>query len=1151
MVHDPSLGPIAFSGFGALAPKALTVSNNGQTLVAAVSAAAKVQVAGGSYKEPYTISQINLHWGRENTYGSDHTVNGRRFPLELHFVGYKGNSLKAALASSDRRSLTELAVFFGLGPANPALQALIDAGKALKAGERAPVNASINLADLIPQAASIEYVTYLGSLASPPCTENVHWNVFRNVLTVSTEQLSALRALLDKKGKPLESTFRFAQPLNKRRIRSSFPFVVRRDVLTVAQTPLGQAVAVPVTTLSAPAHGAPYATPFQPAGPSVVPVVSAPPADIPVKKYIVPADATRGAGSTSTTINVSPISDAPGAPQKVDSVVKVGVANMPSPPPVVALGPQAVPIVSNMHAGCGPECVVVTNYAETDAEVHAVKQEAENASFIEESATAAADPAEKYAPFQQDDRLTRKSKVYAPQLATILDKPLNSHLPLTPEQIRADKKVKKAIAESNSQLTKHVFDSHAVKHAPLIPPNTKEAQYIRGEGWSNNQHPIVTDRDPGTYMRPDRTWLTGKYAPRVRNFHPSLAPYHETEDKPEPVVPYNGPQWGFHLPPASTVFHHTPYEVQSTVTSMPDTNEAYVAPTGPLTRSAGSSMLPRHMYPARNYSAINMKSEGYRGFDWVKALPPKGVFVSPSFLDTASHVDGAFPGSSALAHAQELSQRHAELVALEKQRDASLLSLGEVVKTARGARDIDTLTSAYAAANAQLTAYHPHVMQLAAFQNYHFAQAPTYQPILPALSSHVRVVQGAREEALRKHIRAIAQKVDALAEAEREAGVLRTQLGHDIGALARTQIVINDVHKAVDTKAKALLETVDEISALRKDDERAHKSAHDVKPAATSREVAALAKELREVTAAREAEGARLNQLKNVRDQLAAKAKEIALVQKQEIAETQAAEGDATPAAAGSLDATLTDLLDRVRAETADAETNVKAAAPNKAEAATEAEAEAETTAAGDVSLIESFASLKKLRVAQDESLSAQSAKVSALASTRNQAAAAMETAKLAELKAQHAKTLEREQTALIELAALKEQAEQHKSEMAALKASVDVEKSELEAQRMSLIEKSAKVRDMANALRQKQAVRVRHAMREAAAQTGRISSALAELEATPASSLIEAEAKVNWRSGIEMMNKELTSAIENLTGVPSSSTEVDADIEELAHAAD
>ena len=52
---------------------------------------------------------------------------------------------------------------------------------------------------------------YLGSLTTPPCSENVEWFVFRDPVRASREQLSAFAARLKPNNRPV-------QPLNGRAI---------------------------------------------------------------------------------------------------------------------------------------------------------------------------------------------------------------------------------------------------------------------------------------------------------------------------------------------------------------------------------------------------------------------------------------------------------------------------------------------------------------------------------------------------------------------------------------------------------------------------------------------------------------------------------------------------------------------------------------------------------------------------------------------------------------------------------------------------------------------------------------------------------------------------------------------------------------------
>ncbi|KAF4528484.1 hypothetical protein B566_EDAN013031, partial [Ephemera danica] len=47
------------------------------------------ELSGGPLQGGYTFLQMHFHWGADNTRGSEHTIDGKSFPLELHVVHYK------------------------------------------------------------------------------------------------------------------------------------------------------------------------------------------------------------------------------------------------------------------------------------------------------------------------------------------------------------------------------------------------------------------------------------------------------------------------------------------------------------------------------------------------------------------------------------------------------------------------------------------------------------------------------------------------------------------------------------------------------------------------------------------------------------------------------------------------------------------------------------------------------------------------------------------------------------------------------------------------------------------------------------------------------------------------------------------------------
>merc|ERR1712179_337006 len=69
-----------------------TFKNNGHTAQLDVVATLPGDVgvlSGGHLEGDYQILQLHFHWGADDTKGSEHTLDGKMFPLELHIVHKK------------------------------------------------------------------------------------------------------------------------------------------------------------------------------------------------------------------------------------------------------------------------------------------------------------------------------------------------------------------------------------------------------------------------------------------------------------------------------------------------------------------------------------------------------------------------------------------------------------------------------------------------------------------------------------------------------------------------------------------------------------------------------------------------------------------------------------------------------------------------------------------------------------------------------------------------------------------------------------------------------------------------------------------------------------------------------------------------------
>merc|ERR1711970_533541 len=197
-----------------------TFKNNGHTAQLDVVATLPGDVgvlSGGHLEGDYQILQLHFHWGADDTKGSEHTLDGRMFPLEMHIVHKKvgePDSLKVP------GGLSVTGFFFEVDAAdNPAIEPLVAVLKnVMNPDEKFDMSGStFMITDLIAGIApGTTYSTYSGSLTTPGCVEVVNWINFLKPIKISAGQLAKFRTLKDGKDADIVDNFRPVQELNNR-----------------------------------------------------------------------------------------------------------------------------------------------------------------------------------------------------------------------------------------------------------------------------------------------------------------------------------------------------------------------------------------------------------------------------------------------------------------------------------------------------------------------------------------------------------------------------------------------------------------------------------------------------------------------------------------------------------------------------------------------------------------------------------------------------------------------------------------------------------------------------------------------------------------------------------------------------------------------
>ncbi|GIX93579.1 carbonic anhydrase 1 [Caerostris darwini] len=155
------------------------------------------ELSGGPLTNSYELVQFHSHWGDDHSCGSEHTVDGKAYAGELHFVHWNREKFPScADAVPSPTGLTVIAVFLEVGEENSEIEKLCQVlSKIPTKDERTDLPSDLDPVAMFPADAATSYWTYSGSLTTPPCYESVTWIVFKQPITVSQEQLNYFRQM--------------------------------------------------------------------------------------------------------------------------------------------------------------------------------------------------------------------------------------------------------------------------------------------------------------------------------------------------------------------------------------------------------------------------------------------------------------------------------------------------------------------------------------------------------------------------------------------------------------------------------------------------------------------------------------------------------------------------------------------------------------------------------------------------------------------------------------------------------------------------------------------------------------------------------------------------------------------------------------------
>ena len=156
------------------------VIDNGHTVQANIAPGNSIEIGGKRY------DLVQFHFHRP----SEERIDGRQFEMSVHLVH-----------KDDMGKLAVVGILVEKGQPQVAVQKVWN-NLPLEKGEEAAARVPLNLDELLP--ADRRYFTYMGSLTTPPCSEDVRWVVMRQPVSMSPDQIELFARMYPMNARPVQ-----------------------------------------------------------------------------------------------------------------------------------------------------------------------------------------------------------------------------------------------------------------------------------------------------------------------------------------------------------------------------------------------------------------------------------------------------------------------------------------------------------------------------------------------------------------------------------------------------------------------------------------------------------------------------------------------------------------------------------------------------------------------------------------------------------------------------------------------------------------------------------------------------------------------------------------------------------------------------------
>nr|XP_023664558.1 receptor-type tyrosine-protein phosphatase gamma-like isoform X1 [Paramormyrops kingsleyae] len=185
---------LTLDGFQIESSNKTSMKNTGKTV--AILLRDDYFVRGAGLPGRFKAEKVEFHWGQSGSAGSEHSINNRRFPVEVQIYLYNPDDFDSLnTAIRERRVIAAMAAFFQIGLTdNPAMDPIIQGLKGVVHHEKETLLEPFVLRDLLPPSLR-SYYRYTGSLTVPPCSKVVEWIIFSRPVFLSQRQLDAFYSI--------------------------------------------------------------------------------------------------------------------------------------------------------------------------------------------------------------------------------------------------------------------------------------------------------------------------------------------------------------------------------------------------------------------------------------------------------------------------------------------------------------------------------------------------------------------------------------------------------------------------------------------------------------------------------------------------------------------------------------------------------------------------------------------------------------------------------------------------------------------------------------------------------------------------------------------------------------------------------------------